>query len=90
VPRCARPLTRTLVHPRLEVSHPLLSLLTVARPHGTRVLLEDVQQDDQIPRALIEHAIAGPCEPDPQLPQLSGDLRRGRELLRRVAWITAV
>jgi hypothetical protein len=90
VPRCARPLTRTLVHPRLEVSHPLLSLLPVSRRHGARVLLKSVQQDNQVPGALVEHAITSPCEPNPQLPQLSGDLRRGGELWRRVTWITAV
>jgi len=49
-----------------------------------------VQQDDQVLGALIKHSIAGPCEPNPQLPQLAIDLRRGRELWRWVAWITVV
>jgi len=49
-----------------------------------------MQKDHQIPGAPIEHAITSSCEPNPQLPQLSGDLRRGRELWRWVAWITAV
>jgi hypothetical protein len=79
-----------LVHSRPKVSHPPLSLLPVARGDRAGVLLEDVQQDHQIPGALIEHAVAGPCEPNPQLPQLSLDLRCRRELWRWVAWITAV
>jgi hypothetical protein len=80
--RRARPLARTLVHPRSEVSHSLLSLLPVARRHGARVLLEDVQQDDQVPGALVEDSIAGPCEPDPQLPQLSVDINTTPTLRR--------
>lgn len=49
-----------------------------------------MEQDNQIPRALVEHAIARLCESHTQLSQLSLDLRCDRELRRRVARIAAV
>lgn len=49
-----------------------------------------MEQDHQVPRTLVEHAIAHLCEAHAQLPKLSLDLRSGRKLWRRVTRIAAV
>jgi hypothetical protein len=90
MPRSTRPSARDRIHSCPEVSHPRLGLSLIACRHGAGVLLEDVQQDQQVPGPLVDHAITSPREPNSQLPQLSLDLRRRRELRRWVAWVTAV
>jgi hypothetical protein len=69
-----RPSRRACVHSFLEVDHPRLSLPPVVCRNRTCVLLEDVQQDHQVPGSLVEHAIAGLREPNSQLTQLAIDV----------------
>jgi hypothetical protein len=81
--RCARWFPRFRVHALLEISHPPLRQSLLRGRHRSRVLLEGVQQDDQVPGSLIENPGPRVGEPDSQLAQLSLDLRTDWKLRRR-------
>ena len=82
--------SRLSIHPPLEVNHSSLCHLYLAGRYSTRVLLKCVKKNDQTVGSLVEHAIAGVCEPNSQLPQLTRDLRSNRVLRWRCIWSPSV
>ena len=62
------------VHAALEVCHAALGQLDLGSWHRSCVLLDRMQQDDQVPRALVEHAKVSVAKSHPELAQLALDL----------------
>jgi len=70
-PRRSGRQTRRRVHPTLEVLEALLSNPLLLCGYLPSVLREDVKQDDQAARALVEDAVPRLGEANPQLSQLA-------------------
>jgi len=74
------------VHPNPEIGHPAPRGLDLGCRDRARVLLESGEQNEQVAGSLIEDPVPRVREADPQLPQLTLDLRRDGVLRRRCIW----
>ncbi len=67
MPGGARASARLGVHPRPEVCEPLLGEFLVGSREYSSVLLEGVEEDKEVARALVQDAVSRVRESDPWL-----------------------